>query len=59
MNGIVIKEYDSIIEASKENNIKHSNISRVLAGRRKTAGGYEWRYKGERILKKIIPNMCV
>ena len=53
-NGIVIKEYESILEASRENNIKHSNISRVLAGRRKSAGGYEWRYNGERQLKTVI-----
>lgn len=53
-NGIVIEEYESIMEASKKNNVKRSGISRVLAGRRKTTGGYEWRYKGGRQLRTII-----
>lgn len=53
-DGVVVNEYESILEASNKNGIKRSNISRVLAGRRKSAGGYEWRYNGERQLKQII-----
>jgi len=38
------KSYKSITEAAKQNNVSIGNISRVLSGDRKTAGGYLWRY---------------
>jgi len=37
--------YKSITEAAKLNNVTTGNIGRVLAGKRKTTGGYKWRYK--------------
>jgi len=37
-----IKTYNSISEAERENNI--SNINHCLSGKRKTAGGYKWKY---------------
>jgi hypothetical protein len=39
-----IKDYNSIIEASKELNIGKSNISGVLINKRKTAGGFIFKY---------------
>ena len=36
--------YSSIREAAKAVDIVPSNISNCLAGRRKTAGGYHWKY---------------
>lgn len=39
-----IKIYDSIKEASDDNNISSINISRVCRNIRKTAGGYKWNY---------------
>lgn len=46
-NGEIIKEFISITEAGKLLDIKVSNISSVLNNRRKTAGGFHWRYKVE------------
>ena len=39
-----IKDFNSIIEASKELNIGKSNISGVLSNSRKTAGGFIFKY---------------
>lgn len=37
------KVFDSLIEAGKFYNISIGNISSVLSGKRKTAGGYHWK----------------
>lgn len=51
--GNVIKEWNSIIEASRKLNIDQSSISKCCRGKRKTAGGYNWKYKKlERTRKK-------
>ena len=42
-----IKEYKTISEAGKLNNICIASISAVCKRKRKTAGGYIWRYKDE------------
>ena len=44
VTGKVIREYPSIAEASRDTNINQGNIGMVLAGTRKKAGGYSWRY---------------
>ena len=44
-SGKVIQEFSSIRIAKKITNISDSNIVEVCKGRRKTAGGYIWRYK--------------
>lgn len=45
-NGDVVKEYDSIQTAIKENNFHtHTNISANLRGKTKSAYGYIWIYK--------------
>lgn len=42
------EKYKSILDASKNTNINVSNIARVCKGKRKTAGGYHWKYlKGD------------
>lgn len=41
----LIKTWDSISEAAKENSIYKSNIIAVCNNRQKTAGGYIWRYR--------------
>lgn len=43
LDGIFIKEYESVTQAEKETNI--NSISRVARGKGKTAGGYVWKYK--------------
>jgi hypothetical protein len=42
LDGELIKEYDSIIQAMKETNIK--SIKGVLYNKQKTAGGFIWKY---------------
>lgn len=50
MDGNYVKTYNSIREASIENNIVESSISSVLHGALKSAGGYQWRaFKVEKI----------
>lgn len=46
-DGEFIKLWNSISEASQELNIKPSCISNTCGNRRKTAGGYIWRYANE------------
>ena len=47
LQGIFIKKYKSVTEASTMTNISRSNISAALTGRRLSAGGYQWTYEGE------------
>lgn len=44
-NEILLNEYSSIKEASKNNNIQQTSISANLRGVYKTAGGFIWKYK--------------
>ena len=43
--GLIIATYPSATEASLSTGIKHCNISSVARGKRKTAGGYGWKYQ--------------
>jgi hypothetical protein len=45
LDNVLIKTYNSIIEAANENHIDPTGITGVCIGRRKTAGGYIWRHK--------------
>lgn len=42
MNDEFISEYECIGDAAKDCSINRTDISNVLAGRRKTAGGFKW-----------------
>lgn len=42
---LIIATYPSVTEASLSTGIKHCNISSVARGKRKTAGGYGWKYQ--------------
>ena len=44
---VYINEFHSIAEAERVTGIPKSNISGNCLGKRKTAGGYCWTYKGE------------
>lgn len=48
LNGMEINTFDSIKEASRILRINSTNISECARGRRKTAGGYSWKFKLER-----------
>jgi hypothetical protein len=41
----LLKEYDSINNAAKENNIRRTTISACLRGILKHAGNFLWEYK--------------
>lgn len=42
-NGILVEKFDSLQQAEEKTKIGHKNISSVIRGRSKTAGGYEWK----------------
>jgi hypothetical protein len=44
LTGNLIKEFNSIISASKELKTSTSNIKGVLYQKRKTASGFIWKY---------------
>lgn len=44
MNGNFIKEYNSLSEASRQNNITTSCICECCQGKRKSTKGYRWKY---------------
>ena len=46
LDGEFIAEYESCVEAANELGFAAGNIQRCASGRRKTAHGYRWRYKG-------------
>ena len=46
-NGNVVEEFYSTQEASRQTGVPQANIYKVCVGERKTAGGYEWRFKNE------------
>lgn len=41
--GVFIKEFSSMLEAAKELDIDRGTISKCVAGKRKTAGGFTWK----------------
>ena len=45
LSGRLMTEWEAISDASKELGINCSNIAQCCKGKRKTAGGYIWRYK--------------
>lgn len=45
LDNTYVNSFSSINEAERVTKIKHYNISFVCKGKRKTAGGYIWRYK--------------
>lgn len=46
-NGIFIRKYNSIISASKENNVDQSSITKCCKHKVQSAGGYIWRYASD------------
>lgn len=52
LRGNKIREYESVTQASKINNVCRDNISSCLIGKYKSSGGYIWKYKGEKPPRK-------
>lgn len=44
-DGVVIAEHYGTCEAERKTGIKFGNIAACCRGERKTAGGYQWKYK--------------
>ena len=42
---VFVAEYESIREAERRTGIDHNNINNCCKGKRKTAGGFVWKYK--------------
>lgn len=60
LDGIFIKEYETITQASKETGVGIARISDVARGNRKTAGGYIWKFSNDKHIhhkKKAIYNI--
>ena len=43
-NGHIVNTFSTIKEAAEHTGLKKSHISRVLWGKKKTTGGFEWKY---------------
>jgi hypothetical protein len=50
LNGVFIKEWEILSEASRNLNISKGAISNVCKGKQKTAGSFKWQYKNEDIV---------
>ena len=47
LNGNFVKEWDSIVEASESTGISSTCIASCCTGKRKVAGGYQWKRKND------------
>ena len=47
LEGNFIREWSSSMEVERELSISHNNIGSVCNGKRKSAGGFIWKHKGE------------
>lgn len=54
LDGKFIREYDTITQASQITGVNLSKISAVCKGKRKTSGGYVWKYSNDKhiVLKR-------
>lgn len=44
LNGNILNVFSSAVEAERKTGIFHNSISKVCLGKRKTAGGYPWKF---------------
>lgn len=54
--GVLLKKYESIQEASSTTNIDRASISNTASGKRKSAGGYLWSYTST---VKVTHALCI
>lgn len=55
LNGLLINTFNSIKEAQNHTGISNKHISSVCRGKRKTTGGYIWKYKNKVDIQNHIP----
>lgn len=53
-DGIFIKEYKSLADVSRDNNVHSSNVTKCCQGKIKTIGGYAYKYKHDSIVDCIL-----
>lgn len=53
--GNLIQTYDSLMDAARNNNLNFRNISLVCNGKRKSCGGYIWKFIHENAYQKCEP----
>ncbi len=58
LNGKLVKIYDCIIDAAKENNITDGAIHNCLSNRRKQVAGFIWRYGNKNEIISPFINGC-
>ena len=46
LNGMILNEYETAKEAYEKTGVSRSCICNCCKGKRKSAGGYQWQYKG-------------
>lgn len=54
----IIEKYDSLAQASEDNNVDISHLSKVCQGKEKSCGGYKWCYVSDynlNYIQSIIP----
>ena len=44
-DGVIIKRFDSLVQAQEETGVRYSGISACCHGKQKTSGGYEWEFE--------------
>lgn len=49
LDGNVIRQYDCIADACRELHLQHSKISCCCTGKRKTTGGFKWKYVSDKV----------
>lgn len=54
LSGKIICVFDNITEAELKIGVSHSHISDCCSGKRKTSGGFIWRYTGEELTKEYL-----
>ena len=47
VDGVLIHRYDCITQAARENGIDNSSIGKCCHGKKKTAGGYVWKFAND------------
>ena len=55
LDGVLIKIWDCMADASRQLNISPTSITRVCMGKMQRAGGYQFRYVDGEIVDKIVP----
>ena len=54
LNGTQIAEFESLVDVERKLGINQTSVCNVAKGRRKTAGGFKWKYKNPTPQNKAI-----